>query len=70
MIFIQKILFYTINGALIGLTMIPITKLILLNQELLAADKAIKGQNNDNAWDILLRLSLGLAGVTLFETAV
>lgn len=45
-------------------------RILRLNDELLAADKAIKGQNNEDAWDILLRLSLGLAGVTLFETAV
>ena len=44
--------------------------MLVLNDELLAADKAIKGQNNENAWDILLRLSLSLAGVTLFENAV
>ncbi|MBK7301199.1 MAG: DNA polymerase III subunit delta [Moraxellaceae bacterium] len=45
-------------------------RMLVLNDELLAADKAIKGQNNENAWDILLRLSLSLAGVTLFENAV
>jgi DNA polymerase-3 subunit delta len=49
---------------------LSLKKLIKLNQELLAADKAIKGQSLDNAWDILLRLSLALAGVTLFETSV
>jgi DNA polymerase-3 subunit delta len=45
-------------------------RMLRLNHELLAADKAIKGQNDENAWDILLRLSLSLAGVTLFETSV
>ena len=45
-------------------------RILGLNDELLAADKAIKGQNNEDAWDILLRLSLGLAGVRLFENAV
>ena len=44
--------------------------MLRLNDELLNADKAIKGQNNENAWDILLRLSLGLAGVSLFESTV
>jgi DNA polymerase-3 subunit delta len=42
----------------------------VLSRELLATDKAIKGQSLDNAWDILLRISLALAGVTLFETVV
>jgi len=45
-------------------------RMLRLNDELLNADKAIKGQNNENAWDILLRLSLGLAGVSLFESTV
>jgi len=49
---------------------LSLKKLIALNRELLAADQAIKGQSVDNAWDILLRLSLALAGVTLFETSV
>ncbi|HNG10539.1 MAG TPA: DNA polymerase III subunit delta [Agitococcus sp.] len=58
------------NGYQLALRRLNHKRLSRLNAELLAADKAIKGQNNDNAWDILLRLSLGLAGVTLFETAV
>lgn len=44
--------------------------MLRLNNDLLTADKAIKGQNNEDAWDILLRLSLSLAGVTLFEALV
>jgi len=31
-VFLQKTIFYTLNGAIIGLTMIPLTKLILLDQ--------------------------------------
>ncbi|MDO8330775.1 MAG: DNA polymerase III subunit delta [Fluviicoccus sp.] len=38
-----------------------------LNTELLDADMAIKGQSPDDAWDILLRISLDLAGVRLFD---
>ena len=53
-----------------ALKRLPLKKLLTLNRELLAADKAIKGQSLDNAWDILLRISLALAGVTLFETVV
>jgi DNA polymerase-3 subunit delta len=54
-----------------ALKRLPLKKLLIkLNRELLATDKAIKGQSSDNAWDILLRLSLALAGVTLFETVV
>ena len=53
-----------------ALKRLPLKKLLVLNQLLLATDKAIKGQSSENAWDNLLRLSLALAGVTLFETAV
>lgn len=53
-----------------ALKRLSLKRLQALNQELLAADKAIKGQSQDNAWDILLRLNLALAGVTLFENTV
>jgi DNA polymerase-3 subunit delta len=54
-----------------ALKRLPLKSVLLrLNHELLATDKAIKGQSSENAWDILLRLSLALAGVTLFETVV
>lgn len=38
----------------------------LLVSEVLAADQAIKGQSQEQAWDVLLRLTLALAGRPLF----
>jgi DNA polymerase-3 subunit delta len=37
-----------------------------LVQEVLAVDQAIKGQSSERAWDVLLRLTLALAGRPLF----
>ncbi len=50
-----------------ALRRLPLATLKRLNSELLDADLAIKGQSGDTAWDILLRLSLDLAGVRLFD---
>lgn len=41
----------------------------LLVSEVLAADQAIKGQSQEQGWDVLLRLTLALAGRPLFATA-
>ena len=41
----------------------------VLVQECLAVDRAIKGQSSEKAWDVLLRLTLAVAGRPLF-TAV
>lgn len=38
----------------------------VLVQECLAVDRAIKGQSNEKAWDVLLRLTLAVAGRPLF----
>ncbi|PTQ90407.1 DNA polymerase III subunit delta [Agitococcus lubricus] len=53
-----------------ALKRLSLKRLQALNHTLLEADKAIKGQSLENAWDILLRLSLGLAGVSLFEAII
>jgi DNA polymerase-3 subunit delta len=37
-----------------------------LAREVLAVDQAIKGQSDERAWDVLLRLVLALAGRPLF----
>lgn len=37
-----------------------------LVQEVLAVDQAIKGQSSERAWDVLLRLTLAIAGRPLF----
>lgn len=42
----------------------------LLVSEVLAADQAIKGQSMEQAWDVLLRLTLALAGRPLFAGPV
>lgn len=55
-----------VSGALRRL---PLKALERLNNGLLDADRAIKGQSDELAWDILLRLSLDLAGVRLFDAA-
>ncbi|MCD6061785.1 MAG: Processivity clamp loader gamma complex pol C-term, partial [Moraxellaceae bacterium] len=34
--------------------------------EVLAVDQAIKGQSDEQAWDVLLRLALAMAGRPLF----
>lgn len=49
---------------------IPPRTLRALGERVMDVDMAIKGQSGDNAWDLLLRLSLGLAGVRLLENAV
>ncbi|MDQ8036093.1 MAG: DNA polymerase III subunit delta [Pedobacter sp.] len=37
--------------------------------EILAVDRAIKGQSEESAWDVLLRLTMAVAGRPLFATA-
>ena len=37
-----------------------------LIEEILAADRAIKGQSAERAWDVLLRLTMAVAGQPLF----
>lgn len=53
-----------------ALRRLPPATLKRLNNELMDADLAIKGQSPDSAWDILLRLSLDLAGVRLFDAVI
>ncbi|RZU37052.1 DNA polymerase III delta subunit [Fluviicoccus keumensis] len=53
-----------------ALRRLPPATLKRLNNELMEADLAIKGQSPDSAWDILLRLSLDLAGVRLFDAVI
>lgn len=44
----------------------PRDRALRLVQEILACDLAIKGQSDEQAWDVLLRLTLALAGRPLF----
>lgn len=53
-----------------ALKRIPPPSLRAMGELVLDIDLAIKGQSRDNPWDLLLRLTLALAGVRLFENAV
>lgn len=49
-----------------ALKRLNLKRLHQLHEFLLAIDRAIKGQSNERAWDLLLQLSLAMAGKPLF----
>ncbi len=49
-----------------ALKRLPLRRLHQLHGLLLAIDKAIKGQSNERAWDLLLQLAMAMAGQPLF----